>query len=88
MHDARRDFEEALLAEPDETLRCTLALRRAAAWYRVTYDPGCVRGPNESASGSTGTAPLDVIDDIDARLLSFPWILAQYLAAIKVHGGA
>ena len=81
-----RDFEEALLAEPDEGTRCSLALRRAAAWYRVTYDPGCLRGADQSQNGgSSSAAHADDIDDIDARLLSFPWILAQYLAAIKVH---
>ena len=77
----RREFHETLEArEPDDRKRERLALRTASAWYRVTYDPECALGAKTGDSSAAST------DWLEGRLLSFPWILTDYLAHVKLYG--
>ena len=80
-----RQFHEALEArEPDDKKRERLALRVASAWYRVTYDPECALGAKAGGGACSGAAASS--DYVEGRLLSFPWILAEYLAHVKRYG--
>ena len=56
-----------------------VALQRAVAWYKVTYDPDLIRSGRGSSRPGT---PME----LDAHLLSFPWILVKYLAQLKKRG--
>lgn len=61
--------------EPNAQARHLAALQRAAAWYKVTYDSDLVRSGRNSRPGASL--------ELDAHLLSFPWILVKYLAQLK-----
>lgn len=63
---------------PNAKARHTAALQCAAAWYKVTYDPDLVRSGRNSSKPGTSL-------ELDAHLLSFPWILVKYLAHLKTH---
>ncbi|EIE18524.1 RdRP-domain-containing protein, partial [Coccomyxa subellipsoidea C-169] len=54
--------------------RSRRALQKACAWYHVTYSPA-YSGYGPAAALSTR--------ELDARLISFPWILTDHLAVIK-----
>ena len=74
---ACREFEEQNRAEIPGThsvAREHRALQKACAWYQVTYSPAW-SGYGPAAALSTR--------ELDARLISFPWILTEYLAEIK-----
>lgn len=72
---ASREFEERIVAEAeDASAAYQRALQRACAWYHVTYSPEW-SGYGPAAALSTR--------ELDARLISFPWILTDYLAAMK-----
>lgn len=75
MRVACREFEEQNRADcPGPLAARTRALQKACAWYHVTYSPA-YSGYGPAAALSTR--------ELDARLISFPWILTVYLAAIK-----
>ncbi len=72
---ASREFEERTVAEAEDAHAAyQRALQRACAWYHVTYSP--------KWSGYDSAAALSM-RELDAHLISFPWILTDYLAAIK-----
>ena len=65
---------------PDVEARRMTALQRAAAWYKVTYDPDLIRSGRKQRPGTSL--------ELDAHLLSFPWILVKYLAQLKAQGSS
>ena len=72
---ASREFEERTVAEAEDAHAAyQRALQRACAWFHVTYSP--------KWSGYDSAAALSM-RELDAHLISFPWILTDYLAAIK-----
>ena len=76
---ASREFEERTVAEAEGAEAAyQRAMQRACAWYHVTYSPEW-SGYGPAAALSTR--------ELDARLISFPWILTDYLAEMKLAAG-